>query len=245
MSFFKQEKESNEHSLRILSDLREYDDFMDSVRTVCDMGCGLGHDIYWWATQENPDDGTLYNYKCFGVDRLKRQISRNQHPNITYATADQSTYKPADYIDILWSHDAFQYAKDPIATMKHWNSIMNPGGMIILSVPETAGLFYNRLRYRVPSQTLYHWSAINLTYLLAASGFDCSDGHCWREDNYITMVAYKGEHPAKNPFDVDWYQLVELGVVSPSIAQSIKMHGEVLQEKIIWNWITGKKSLMP
>jgi ubiquinone/menaquinone biosynthesis C-methylase UbiE len=70
------------HSLKILNQLREYDSFLDSLKTIADMGCGTGEDIEWWATLMTRDDPPKpYNYKCFAVDRDDSKLS--QVPNLS------------------------------------------------------------------------------------------------------------------------------------------------------------------
>jgi hypothetical protein len=48
--------DSHRHSLEVLNQLYEYDDFMASIKTVLDLGCGQGDDLEWWATRTTRDD---------------------------------------------------------------------------------------------------------------------------------------------------------------------------------------------
>jgi hypothetical protein len=36
-------------------------------------------------------------------------------------------------VDLMWCHDSFQYVLNPLATLRHWNSMMNENGMLIIS----------------------------------------------------------------------------------------------------------------
>ncbi len=57
------------HAESVLGQLREYDSFLESLRTIADMGCGTGQDITWFATLASRDDNPEpYNYTCFAVD---------------------------------------------------------------------------------------------------------------------------------------------------------------------------------
>lgn len=49
MNIFKTDQDSHAHSLQTLNLIANYDDFMDSIRVIADMGCGSGADINWWA----------------------------------------------------------------------------------------------------------------------------------------------------------------------------------------------------
>ena len=44
---FRNAEESHQHSLETLNQLYEYDDFMMSIGTLADIGCGDGKDLEW------------------------------------------------------------------------------------------------------------------------------------------------------------------------------------------------------
>ena len=147
MTTFKNSEASHQHSLRTLDSLYEYDDFMDSLRVVADMGCGSGLDIEWWATRETRDDPPEpHNYICYAVD-INPSIVEDRISNLSNLRV-----MPGDFeqkivprsIDMLWCHDAFQYVKYPLQTLKLWNECMNPNGMMIITVPQMQSYQYNR-----------------------------------------------------------------------------------------------------
>jgi hypothetical protein len=47
---------SHKHSLQTLETFYEFDDFMESIGTLADMGCGSGLDLEWWATRTTRDE---------------------------------------------------------------------------------------------------------------------------------------------------------------------------------------------
>jgi DNA-binding transcriptional regulator WhiA len=50
----------------VLDIISAYDDFMDSITVIADMGCGSGLDIEWFATLCDRDDPPRpYNYVCY------------------------------------------------------------------------------------------------------------------------------------------------------------------------------------
>ena len=70
------------HNQKTLNLINGYDTFLESLRTICDMGCGAGGDITWWAMLESKDDTPEpYNYNCFAVDRDASKLS--QVPDLT------------------------------------------------------------------------------------------------------------------------------------------------------------------
>ena len=81
--------DSHLHSLELLEWLYEYDDFMESIRTVVDLGCGTGEDLVWWATRTTNDDNPQpLNIACTGVDLAESLMVAQDYPNIAYQSAD-------------------------------------------------------------------------------------------------------------------------------------------------------------
>ncbi len=82
-------EKSHAHSLETLNILYEYDDFMESINTLVDLGCGQGLDLEWWATRTTRDDNPKpLNIKCTGVDILSSLPVAKKYPNITYQLLD-------------------------------------------------------------------------------------------------------------------------------------------------------------
>ena len=68
---FSSAQESHDHSLETLNHLYNYDDFMLSIDSLCDIGCGInGLDLEWWASRTTRDDENPepLNIKCTGID---------------------------------------------------------------------------------------------------------------------------------------------------------------------------------
>ena len=68
---FGSDEDSHNHSLLTLKQLAQHNTFMESIDTLCDMGCGGGRDLEWWATRTMEDDNENeipLNIKCTGVD---------------------------------------------------------------------------------------------------------------------------------------------------------------------------------
>jgi predicted TPR repeat methyltransferase len=84
--FFTSDVDSHHHSLQTLNQLYEYDDFMISLETMVDMGCGTGLDLEWWATRTTRDDNPRpLNIKCTGVDLPTDLAMAQNHRNIINA----------------------------------------------------------------------------------------------------------------------------------------------------------------
>jgi SAM-dependent methyltransferase len=229
------------HSLKILNQLREYDSFLDSLRTIADMGCGTGEDIAWWATLETRDDPPKpYNYHCFAVDRDATKLSRVPSlPNIKKIQKDFNQLCLPVKVDLMFSHDSLQYSHNPLATLKQWNEMMNVNAMLVLAIPQHSGVEYNKYYSRTYSGCFYHYTPTNLIYMLAVNGFDCRDAYMLKQfnDPWIYAAVYKTEQPPKDPATTSWLDLVGTGLLHSSIESSINQFGYLRQEDIVMPWL--------
>jgi SAM-dependent methyltransferase len=236
-------EQSHNHSLETLNWLQEYDEFMESIATLIDLGCGSGLDTEWWATRVTRDDNSKpLNIECVGVDTIDQLFTPRQNKNVSYRCADfeKPLDVPADKLfDVLWCHDAFQYALDPIGTLSRWYEIANPGAMLILIVPETQRIHHKKLMFTQQSGCYYHYSMVNLIHMLAVTGWDCRGGFFKKEPTspWIHAIVYKSEHKPMDPRTTTWYQLSEMGLLPESADASIQKHGELQQQELVVPWL--------
>ena len=239
---FEKTEDSHNHSLETLNQLYEYDDFMLSISTVVDLGCGLGDDLKWWATRTTRDEAPLpLNIQCTGIDLTETLSLTKQYSNVTYQQTDFENHivAPKNGFDILWCHDAFQYARTPIQTLSNWWNIASPGGMLALTVPVTQQIHRRQLAYELPSGCYYHYSMVSLMYMLATTGWDCGSGFFKQTptDPWIHAVVYKSKHPPLDPRNATWHQLAELGLLSKFAEKSIAAHNCLRQQDLVITWL--------
>jgi SAM-dependent methyltransferase len=243
MDIFPTPRDSHTHSLMTLESLNEYTDFMDRLTTIFDMGCGHGHDLQWWANCSYLDDkGRLLprNYKCLGIDTQQLITVADLPKNARYLNGDFEEYKVAINADLIWSHDSFRYATKPIETLRFWNSQINDNGAVILIVPQTVNMIYNKLSTRSFPGCYYNHTITSLMYMLAVNGFDCSDGMMMKRPNdpWLHIMAYKSEDIAPlDPKKTTWYHLAEMNLLPDSVVESIKKWGYVRQEEMVTTWL--------
>lgn len=240
--FFRNPEESHAHSLETLNWLYEHDDFMMSVNTLIDLGCGSGLDLEWWATRttrdENPEP---LNIKCTGLDLGDTPHVAKKYSNITYQRNDFETQihtpKKGKY-DVLWSHDSFQYALNPLGTLKLWHSIAEPNAMLSLIVPQTTNIEYRKLSFTQPSGCYYHYTLVNLMHMLAVSGWDCNAGFFKKSANdpWLHAVVYKSDQAPMDP-KTSWYQLADTGLLPKSAMDSINRYGFINQNDLVLPWL--------
>lgn len=238
---FKTPEESHAHSLQTLSALYEYDDFMMSIKTLADMGCGSGLDLEWWATRTMRDESQEpLNIKCTGYDVQSSLPIAHKHRNIQYACHDfENPVISLTPYDIVWSHDAFQYVINPLGTLANWWDIMSPGGMLAIVIPQTTNFEFNEHAFIQRDFCYFNWTMVSLIHTLAVCGFDCADGFFLKnpDDPWLHAVVYKSDVPPLDPKTTSWYDLCDLNLLPESVAKSATKYGHVRQQDLVLPWV--------
>jgi SAM-dependent methyltransferase len=239
---FTRPNDSHTHSLQTLNQLGQYDDFMESIRTVLDLGCGAGQDLAWWATRTTRDESPQpLNIRCTGIDLAPQPALTEQHNNVFYQSGDFENVivPPPAGFDVLWCHDAFQYAQSPVATLSKWWHVASPGAMLYLAVPVTQRVHRNQLDYYLSSGCYYHHTMVSLIYMLSTAGWDCATGFFKQaiNDPWIHVIVYKSATQPMDPKTTTWHQLSELQLLPESAAKSIQAHNYLRQQDLIIPWV--------
>ena len=242
MALFRNAYESHVHSRETLDILYGYDSFLDSLEVITDMGCGRGMDINWWASLETRDDPPEpRNYLCYAVDKDVGNIDPNTAalPKVKLIQGDFETLPIPRKTDLIWCHDSFQYAINPLGTLKFWNSLMNPDGMLILILRQGFSYEYNRLVTRSYSYNYYNHDLASLIYMLAVNGFDCRDAYAKKEENnpWLHLAVYKSNVAPMDPATTNWFDLADRGLLNDSIVASLNKYSYVRQEDIVYPWL--------
>jgi len=243
---FETPQESHIHSREMLDVIETFYEFMISVNTVADMGGGAGLDAEWWATREtDPDVDTTgkaqpLNIKTFVIDdQAKFDV---KHSNVTHLKLDmENTGLDSEQYDVITSHNSFQYALNPISTLRHWWDLCNLNGMLALQIPQTTNIKYNRHDISNPNNEYHHYTLVNLIHMLAVSGWDCKSGLFIKDlrDPWIKAVVYKGEVKPQDPRTTSWRDLANLDLLPDSAVESINKWGYVKQQDLILPWFSG------
>lgn len=236
-------------SLDILNALYQYDDFMSSVETLIDLGCGTGQDLEWWASATTRDDeAEPLNIKCVGVDRFESLPVARKYANIVYQQSDfekKITVLKKGF-DVLWCVDAFQYAINPIGTLASWRDISTEGAMLVISIPQTVNVKQRQLAYHLQSGCYYHHTLVSLIHMLALAGWDCASGFFQQRSNdeWITAVVYKSDQSPRDPARTTWYDLADSGLLPGSACASIQAHGYLRQQDLVLPWLDKSYTVM-
>lgn len=238
---FKTPLESHAHSLQTLESLYEYDDFMLSVKTVADMGCGHGLDLEWWASRTvREESAEPLNIRCTGFDLPFEKPTGYKHQNIAYIQQDiEEQFGVVGPFDIVWCHDSFQFLTNPLNSLANWWDIMSPGGMLVIVVPQTTNIEFNELSYIQRDYCYHNWTIVSLIHCLAVCGFDCKDGFFKKnpDDHWLHAVVYKSDIPPLDPRATSWYDLTDLNLLPNSAAKSALKYGYVRQQDLLLPWL--------
>ena len=244
-SSFTSPKQSHEHSLQILDLMYEYDDFMESVGTVVDLGSGNKLlDLEWWTTRTTRDEQPMpLGIKGTAVDL---NVPDRQIKNVTFSKVDiQSFNRVKRPFDVLWCHDTLQYLESPYQALSSWRGIASKDAMLVISVPQTTNIKFNIQEFNLPPGHLYHYTMISLIYLLAVNGWDCASGFFKKEinDNWLHAIVYKSEIEPLAP-GTSWYELSETGLLPETAEKSILNHGFIRQQDLVIPWLDKSNTWM-
>jgi SAM-dependent methyltransferase len=239
---FTSNQDSHAHSLDTLNLLYEYDDFMQSIGTLADMGCGAGLDIEWWATRTTRDESQQpLNIKCTGIDLLPDLPVAAKHKNIRYYPQDfeEPVLQGLKKFDVIWCHDSFQFVIDPFRTLTHWHNAINKNGMLIIIVPQTVNMEQRTQAFDQRDGCYWNWTMVSLIHVLAVTGWDCAGGFFKKNinDPWLHAVVYRSEQDPLDPKTTRWYELAEKGLLPESAAKSVEKHGYLRQRDLVLPWL--------
>lgn len=220
-------------------------DFMDSLSIIADMGCGKGADASAWADCVD-EDGKSRNLFVFAVDKILQIDNHNRRQNVRIVKEDYSNTTIAkNKVDVLWCYDSFQYATEPVKTLRHWWEIMNENGLLYIAIPQT-NYIDDLSRWQMINKNGCLWShnISSLIYLLAACGFDCKDGHFKqrRHEQMLHLCVYKSPNKPLNLNDANLYTLNDMNMLPDSISKCVEKYGAIRHEYLQLTWLDGSIS---
>ena len=242
MDLFKTGDESHEHSKEILELLYDHDDFMDSIQRIMDVGCGDGHDILWWANAETRDDvPEPHNYTCIAIDKNLKRFNGNKviPKNVFAFEANALEYKLSRPVDVIWCHNTLQYIENPSELLRKFNEFLVPSGVLILSVPQTVNIEYNRWASKCLPGQPFSFTISNLIYMLACAGFDCKDGMFMKRPDspWLNAMVYKSDYAPVLTTDTNWYELMDKKLLPKTADAAVLKYGYLPQSELITRWI--------
>jgi hypothetical protein len=240
MSQFNNPHQSHQHSLQVLNLLKEHDTFMESISSVADMGAGACMDTLWWSQATTRDDNPeLLNLKCFAVDCKPKNIDFVQPKNMIYVTQNFEKNCLPEPVDVIWCHDAFQYALNPVSTLKVFNQQMNVNGLLYIGIPLQTYKEFNQWHSNSNNFQYYNHTFLNLVYMLAVNGFDCRDAYFRKakDDAWLHAAVFKTDTAPMDPAKTSWLDLAQAGLLNDSLINSLSQFGYVRQQDALFPWL--------
>lgn len=240
MAQFNNPHQSHAHSLQVLNLLKEHDTFMESISTVADMGAGAGLDALWWANATTRDEpAEPLDLRVFAVDKSPMPVDFDLPKNLSLLEKDFEKRCLPSMVDVIWCHDAFQYALNPVNTLRLFNQQMNENGLLYIGMPLLSNHEYGRWFNRGENYQLYHHSFLSMVYMLALNGFDCNDAYFRKaqDDSWLHMAVFKTDQEPLDPAGVSWYDLAERGLLHPSLLNSLRSYGYIRQQDALFPWL--------
>jgi hypothetical protein len=204
-------------------------------------------DSAWWSTLETRDDPPVpHDYIVYAVDKNINELEPDvlTSGKIVPISGNFEERVVPRQVDLMWSHDSFQYALNPMQTLKVWKQTMNINGMLVLTVPQTTFIYNNRLTTVSHNHQIYSYNILNLMYMLASVGFDCRDAYFYREKNtpWLQAAVYATDiTPGDAP---SWYELADFGLVNPSVVDSLNKYGHARMEDLVVAWLDKDNHLI-
>ena len=249
MSSFGSPHEKHEHSFKnVLSYMYEYDDFMESVGRVIDLGCDVeATDMLWWANATTRDETqTPLGIKCVGVNTFEKLNVK--HSSISYQNHDiESLNRVKRTFDIVWCYDQLQYLLNPYQALSNWWHIAEKDAMLVIAVPQTVNTEYHIQEYNLSLGHKYHYTMPQLIYMLAVSGWDCRSGFFKKTpgDPWLYAIVYKSNVEPMDPKETNIYKLVEQTELLPQCAvDGIHRYGKLRQRDLILPWLDKNITIM-
>ncbi len=123
---------------------------------LLDLGCACGFMI---------EAALEAGYDASGVEFSKEAINAAA-PGIKerIIQGDINQLQPGEF-DIITAFDIIEHTQDPLASLRQWADLLKPGGILVITSPDTDSMFRKLMRSRWPMlQPLQH------TFLFSGSG---------------------------------------------------------------------------
>lgn len=135
--------------------------YMDENTTVMDYGCGAGYGSFLMSGESK---------EVFAVDADKIALDYAKgyyfRKNITYLNLN---HPPSDWMfDTITAFEVIEHVDEPLQLMQRFHELLNPDGVLILSVPNEREVPHKESTNHFHKQ---HFTANQLEKLILDSGF--------------------------------------------------------------------------
>lgn len=218
----------------------------DQSLNVLDVGCGLGLQANWWASQRPKLDDDRFGLKasteCHAVDLYP--------PDAEFA--NNFYFKQEDYhnlsfsneqFDIVWSHYSLEYSATPFKALAEWRRVCKPDGHLYITVPCSFRKKFGKIHTELKPGQQSWFTIVNLIYMLAYTGWLPKDAFFQadvRRGIVRGIIPANPEQPtALDPLEVNLYDLADRGVFDRWVTAMINDRGTFDETNLVITWVTG------
>ena len=241
MSFTSQELAYQHSKKHILDLFYQYDDFMESIGRVVDLGCdNEALNMQWFANATSNDTRKEpLNIKCVGHSAIDKLLVKHNSISLQRGAPEMLSTTKRKF-DILYCHDTLHFILDPYQALRNWWNIANKDAMLVIAVKQTTNVEFNALEYNAQMNYKHHYTVPMLLYMLAVNGWDCKGGFFKKAigDPWIFAIVYRSNTKPMDPNTTNLYNLIEQTDLLPDVAvKSIEKYAMIRQKDLVLPWL--------
>lgn len=177
-------------------------ELVGSNKTVLDVGCATGYLAQTLNAFGNTVSGVEYDSEA--AKAAEQHMVRVDVADLD--TADLVEIADGRTFDVVVFGDVLEHLRDPIPTLRQSRHLLNPGGYVVISIPNIShgdvriSLLMGRFQYRnlglLDNTHLRFFTRATLTELLADAGFVATEVRTTKAELFTTEIGVRAEEVA-------------------------------------------------
>jgi len=174
---------------------------------LLDLGCGTG---YFAAS------ASAAGYEVQGADPSSWSIERARQrcARATFAVSSLEAFEPQSPLDVVTLWDVLEHVHSPRAALSHVHSWLEPGGLLLMSMPNAESLVARALASRwvlLLREHLWYFSPSTIARLLDECGFELVRvAPKWVSSTLAHVVHRLSQREGAHPFLARWSRATPL-----------------------------------